>query len=266
MRLKKLAMAFSLCGMLCTMPFTSYAAAPQAGTAAPAATTQTETTAVPTTEAAAPALCTYFIDIKTDIPLAVDDIFKVTISSENGEETVIEINGKNFAEESYSLPAGSYSVTNVEYKGVNSTVFQQGYGVTKNFTLSGDTVNRISLYIGSTQVSMADNDILAVAPYSSTAVASTADPSQETATERSAANNASASTEGVTDGSSTKATEIEEDPADEEVIEEFDQKEEEDTDTPKKGLKYYMDKLLFCVVIVFVVGVASFIFYRKKSA
>ena len=65
MRLKKLIMAFSLCGMFCTVPFTSYAAAPQADTAAPAATTQAEATAALATEQATPALCTYFIDVKT---------------------------------------------------------------------------------------------------------------------------------------------------------------------------------------------------------
>lgn len=267
MRLKKLIMAFSLCGMFCTVPFTSYAAAPQADTAAPAATTQAEATAVPTTEQAAPALCTYFIDVKTDIPLAADDIFKVTISSETGEGTVIEINGKNFAEESYSLPVGSYSVTNIEYKGVNSAVFQQGYGVTKTFILSAGSVNRISLYIGSTQISIAGTDILAVSPYSSTAVASTANPSQETvgSTENNAANNTSASTEESVDNS-TETSAIKEDPSDEDVIEEVGQEEEEDADTPKKGVRYYANKLLFCLSIVFVVGVASFIFYRKKSA
>lgn len=267
MRLKKLIMAFSLCGMFCTVPFTSYAAAPQADTAAPAATTRAEATAVPTTEQATPALCTYFIDVKTDIPLAADDIFKVTISSETGEGTVIEINGKNFAEESYSLPVGSYSVTNIEYKGVNSAVFQQGYGVTKTFTLSAGSVNRISLYIGSTQTSMAGTDILAVSPYSSTAVASTANPSQKTvgSTENNAANNTSASTEESVDNS-TETSAIKEDPSDEDVIEEVGQEEEEDADTPKKGVRYYANKLLFCLAIVFVVGVASFIFYRKKGA
>lgn len=267
MRLKKLVMTFSLCGIFCTLPFTSYAAAPKKDSAEPAAVTQAETIAAPTTETPAPASCTYFIDVKTDIPLAADDIFKVTISSEAGEETVIEINGKNFAEESYSLTAGSYSVTNIEYKGLNSAVFQQGYGATKTFTLTNGNVNRISLYIGSTQVSMADNDILAVAPYSSTAVASTANPSQETtgSTENNSIDNISASTEDAADNS-TEASVIAEDPPDEDVIEKVDQEEEEDADTPKKGVKYYVNKLLFCAILVFVVGVASFIFYRKKGA
>ena len=180
---------------------------------------------------------------------------------------MIEINGKNFAEESYSLPVGSYSVTNIEYKGVNSAVFQQGYGVTKTFTLSAGSVNRISLYIGSTQISMAGTDILAVSPYSSTAVASTANPSQETvgSTENNAANNTSASTEEPADNS-TETSAVKEDPSDEDVVEEVGQEEEEDADTPKKGVRYYANKLLFCLAIVFVVGVASFIFYRKKGA
>lgn len=262
MQWKKWIMTLSLCGML--IPVTSYAAAPPADTTVPAATTQAST-AMPTApaEPAEPVVCTYFVDVKTDIPLAADDIFKVTISSGTGEETVIEINGKNFAEQSYSLPVGSYSVTNIEYKGVNSAVFQQGYGVTKNFSLSNGTINRISLYIGSTKVSMAGSDILTVAPYSSTAVASTANPSQET--EESIVNDTSTSTGDVTNSSSTETTEIEEDPSDEDVIEEIEQDEESDKDTStKKGVKYYIRKLLFCVVIIVVVGVASFIFYRKK--
>ena len=191
----------------------------------------------------------------------------MTISSETGEGTVIEINGKNFAEESYSLPAGAYSVANIEYKGINPAVFQQGYGVTKSFILSENSVNRISLYIGSTQTSMAGTDILAVSPYSSTAVASTANPSQETAgsTENNSANNTSASTEEVAENS-TKTSAVKEDPSDEDVVEEVGQEEEGDTETPKKGGIYYANKLLFCLAIVFVVGVASFIFYRKKGA
>ena len=60
--------------------------------------------------------------------------------------------------------------------------------------------------------------------------------------------------------------ETKEDPSDEDVVEEVGQEEEEDADTPKKGVRYYANKLLFCLAIVFVVGVAPFIFYRIKGA
>lgn len=262
MFLKKLFL-FSLCGFLFSASLSLPASAAGDDPTQEAVTEAISAEGAATTETSAPGPvdCTYFVDVKTDIALADDDVFFVTIASAAGTESMIEINGKEAQEKSYTLPEGTYTISSIEYGGVNPAVTQGGYGVTKTFTVSSGTINRLSLCVGSAQLAMAGDTVLSVTqPYTespeSTVTGTTASTDTNTNMEETAP------AESMTQEETTTTN----DPPEEDVVEYPEETtEEEETENEPKGILYYAQKFLFGLVVAAIVGIGTIIFYVKKG-
>lgn len=259
-RLKKGAAAAFVILSLCMVPVPLFAANGDGNT--DVSTTAPTSTTEQSTEAAASAACTFFVDVKSDIALSVDDVFSVTVSNADGKQELFEINGKTAGSDSYTLPADSYTVQSIEYKGLNPSISQSGYGVTKTFTLTANAVNRISLFVGQNQLTMAGDAVFSVTmPYSG-AVSSTESTSGEQAGESSSKQTSPAENTTDADAGTTKTTM--EDPPEEEVVEKVRNTEKEDKESGS-NLAFLLKKGIFVFVVAIVIWVGSIIFFKKRE-
>lgn len=190
--------------------------------------------------------CNFFIETKTDFALSSDDVFSVTVKEkESGVERTLRINGKDSSTATYILPIGSYTVVDISYKGVNSSIIQEGYGITKDFSLTNEHITRLSLCIGSSQLSLAHDPLLSITqPYL------TEDTVKDTS-------------QNENTGDNTTETKKIEDPSEEDVVEYPKEKQTERKKTIDAS--YYIKKFIFSFIVLTFVGIASFILYKKRT-
>ena len=142
--------------LLYLMSLPVYAAVPKAVTRG-ATTAEKKKTATTTEEKLlkqASFIFTVYLD--ADISLSENDTFKIALKNSDGKEHTIEMNAfdsSNAAIEN-TLDEGVYTVTGIEYKGINSIINENGYGLPAQFTLSSKQSTEIPLYIGKQQTSL----------------------------------------------------------------------------------------------------------------
>lgn len=203
------------------------------------------------TKKSASFLFTVYLD--ADISLTQNDTFKITLKDENNETHTVEMNAfesSNSVIES-EIDEGTYTVKSIEYRGMNSIITQNGYGMPVQVTLSSKQSTEIPFYIGSQQTSVSGLFVVK----NGTSVQTTQNSTEASQAEQDTT--AASSTENVVDN--TTASVI--DPDKEEVV--------EVVKTPKKkrNTQYipFSKAKLLPIGIVAILGIASILFYYKKN-
>ena len=156
-----------------------------------------------------------------------------------------------------SLDEGGYTVTSIEYKGINQDIISGGFGLSKQMNLQISDTPEIPFYIGSDSTAL--SGLFIVRDGKQVKTASEQSTQQTSVTTQDTTN----TTETVQDTSEENATEsTRKDPDKEDVVEVVKEK--------KKGKKsqffpFSFKKLLMAVIILFICGVWTLVFYQKNK-
>lgn len=202
---------------------------------------------------------TFAIYNDENITLADTDIFKITLTDIAGKEHTIELNAYESSTSAVenSLDEGGYTVTSIEYKGINQDIISGGFGLSKQMNLQISDTPEIPFYIGSDSTAL--SGLFIVRDGKQVKTASEQSTQQTSVTTQDTTN----TTETVQDTSEENATEsTRKDPDKKDVVEVVKEK--------KKGKKsqffpFSFKKLLMAVIILFICGVWTLVFYQKNK-
>lgn len=159
---------------------------------------------------------TFAIYNDENITLADTDIFKITLTDIAGKEHTIELNAYESSTSAVenSLDEGGYTVTSIEYKGINQDIISGGFGLSKQMNLQISDTPEIPFYIGSDSTAL--SGLFIVRDGKQVKTASEQSTQQTSVTTQDTTN----TTETVQDTSEENATEsTRKDPDKEDVVE-----------------------------------------------
>lgn len=192
-----------------------------------------------------------------DITLADIDIFKITLQDTSGNAHTIELNAyeSSMAAIDNTIDEGEYTVTAIEYKGINQDIINNGFGLAKQINLSTTDTPEIPFYLGKQSTTISG---LFVVKNNKVVESSTASSTQQTleTTQNVAGTTSADMDEENTTGSVSK------DPSKEEVVEVIKPK------TEKKTFQFFpfsFTKFFMALVLMGICGIWTFIFYKKNK-
>ena len=192
-----------------------------------------------------------------DITLEDTDIFKITLQDTSGNAHTIELNAyeSSMAAIDNTIDEGEYTVTAIEYKGINQDIINNGFGLAKQINLSITDTPEIPFYVGKRSTAISG---LFVVKNNKVVESSTASSTQQTleTTQNVAGTTSADMDEENTTGSVSK------DPSKEEVVEVIKPKTEKKT---SQFFPFSFTKFFMAVVLMGICGIWTFVFYQKNK-
>lgn len=154
-----------------------------------------------------------------------------------------------------TIDEGEYTVTAIEYKGINQDIINNGFGLAKQINLSTTDTPEIPFYLGKQSTTISG---LFVVKNNKVVESSTASSTQQTL---ETTQNVAGTTSADMDGENTTGS-VSKDPSKEEVVEVIKPK------TEKKTFQFFpfsFTKFFMALVLMGICGIWTFIFYKKNK-